>query len=341
MLRSRGAAMALAVLLAQGAPAQADSIDDAKTLVDASEYLKAREALTAALGSGANGRDELVEIYRLSGIVAGALGDAKAATAAFQRALVLAPDVKLPPGISPKIARPFAAAQKLAQQGTSLEIKSETATEPPSVTVVVVADPLSMISRVRVSAVADGKPAQTFDRPGSERTTVELPEAARLEVQVAVVDEHGNRLAELGSHEAPIVILGKAPPPPPLVRAPPPPPPARAPRPLYLRWWTWAGGAAAFGAAAAYFGIDAVLAKRDLDHLNANSIEHSFDEAKDVESRARRDVLLTNIGWGVTGVLAVGATVLYLTESRPPRGERRVSIAPLRGGGTLVLGGRF
>jgi hypothetical protein len=334
--------MALAVALALSSPAQAGPLDDAKSAVESSDYIRARTALTEALASGEHGRDELAEIYRLSGIVAGALGDPKAATAAFQRALALSPKVALPPGTSPKIARPFAAAQNLAKQSAPLEIKSETEVAPPSVTVIVASDPLSMIARVRVAVVADGKREQMFDRPASERTTVELPAGARLDVRIAVVDERGNRLAELGSREVPIVILGKAPLPPPEVAVKAPPPrPSRPPRPLYLKWWLWGGGAAAFGAAAVYFGIDAVLAKRELDDLNRNSVEHSFDEAKDVEGHARRSVLLTNIGWGATGVLAVGAAILYLTEPRPARGERRVTIAPARGGGALVLGGRF
>jgi hypothetical protein len=343
--------MALAVLLALGRAVEAGPIDDAKVAVDASDYLKARAALTEALASGADGRDELAEIYRLSGIVAGALGDAKASTAAFQRALALSPKIELPPGTSPKIARPFAQAQGLAKQSAPLEIKSETEADPPSVTVVVASDPLAMIARVRVLAVVDGKPEQTFDRLASERTTVELPAGARLDVRVAALDEHGNRLAELGSRAVPIVILGKAAPPPPggggkvAAGAPPPRPPerpARPPRPLYLKWWMWGASAALFGGAAVYFGIDAVLAKGDLAELNGSSVEHTFDEAKDVEARARRDVLLTNIGWGAAGVFAVGATILYLTEPRPVRGERRLSVAPVRGGGgAIVLGGRF
>src|SRR5829696_1527368 len=178
MLRSRGATMALAVALALSAPVQAGPLDDAKLAVEASDYLKARAALTEALASGANGREELAEIYRLSGIVAGALGDPSAATAAFQRALLLLPKVELAPGTSPKITRPFTAAQGLAKQSAPLEIKSETGSSPPSVTVIVVSDPLSMIARVRVAVVADGKPEQSFDRPGSERTTVELPAGA-------------------------------------------------------------------------------------------------------------------------------------------------------------------
>jgi hypothetical protein len=354
MLRSRGAIMALAVLLARSSPLLAGPLDDAKVAVEASDYLKAREALNDALASGANGRDEVAEIHRLSGIVAGALGDPKAATAAFQRALVLSPKVTLPAGTSPKIARPFAAAQDLQKRSAPLEIKSETEANPPSVTVIVVSDPLSMIARVRVSVVVDGKPEQKFDRPASERTTVELPAGARLDVRIAVVDEHGNRLAELGSREVPIVILGKGAAAPSgggaaaggtttttTTTATAEARPARPPRPLYLKWWMWGGGAAAFGAAAAYFGIDAMLAKGDLVDLNNNSVVHSFDEAKEVEGRARRDVLLTNIGWGAAGALAVGATILYLTEPRPARGERRLSIAPSRGGGAIVLGGRF
>jgi hypothetical protein len=355
MLRSRGAATAIAAWLVLGAQAHADPLDDARVAVEASEYLKARGAIAEALASGALGRDELAEIHRLSGVVAGALGDPKAATAAFQRALALSPKLTLPPGTSPKIVRPFTAAQGLAKQSAALEIRSETAADPPAVTVIVVADPLSMIQRVRVTVVADGKPEQTIERPierpierriedpAAERTAVELPPAARLDVRIAALDEHGNRLAELGSREVPIVIVGKAPPPRrvAIVRPPRSPGPPRSPRPRHLQWWAWGGAAAVFGVAATCFGIDAVLAKGDLDDLNRESIEHSFDEAKDAEGRARRDVLLANIGYGAAGALAIGAAILYFTEPRPARGERRVTVAPMRGGGALVLGGSF
>ena len=356
--------MAVAVSLAAALLAgrvHAAPLDDAKAAVEASDYLKAKTALAEALAAGTSGREELAEIYRLSGIVAGALGDPKAATAAFERALALSPKVALPPGTSPKIGRPFAAAQAAAKKrGGPLEIRSETLAEPPSVTVIVVADPLQMIARVRATVIADGKPEQSFDRPGAasegvrgatmDRTTIEMPAGARLDVRVAALDERGNRLAELGSRDVPIVIVGKAPPPPPVVVAPvprPPPPPApRARRPLYLRWWLWGGAAIAFGGAATYFGIDTVIAKRELDDLNRNSVDHEFGEAKDVEARARRSALLTNIGYGTAGALAVTAVILYLTERRSSRGERltmlrHAAVAPVRGGGALVFGGRF
>jgi hypothetical protein len=346
MLGARGATALVALLLfiaLAGGVARATPLDDAKAAVEASDYLKAKAALAEALASGTNGRDDLAEIYRLSGIVAGALGDPKGATAAFHRALALSPSVALPRGTSPKIGRPFAQAQDLAKKaGGPLEIKSETQADPPAVTVIVAADPLQMIARVRATVVVDGKPEQSFDRPAAERTMIELPVGARLDVRVAALDEKGNRLAELGSRDVPIVIIGKAPPPPPPVVVAPikKPPPPRTPRPLYMKWWLVGGVAVVFGAAGTYFGIDAVLAKRELDDLNRHSAEHDFSEAQDIESRARRSVLFTNIGYGAAGALAVTAAVLYLTEPRARRGER-LTVAPVRGGGALVLGGRF
>jgi hypothetical protein len=220
------------------------------------------------------------------------------------------------------------------------------------VTVIVADDPLSMIARVRVTVIVDGKPEQTFDRPASERTTIELPLGRRLDVRVAAVDEHGNRLAELGSREVPIVILGKGlpePPPRPIVAAPPRPDRApaperpRAPRPLYLKWWLWGGAAVAFGGAATYFGIDALVARRDLEQLNRDSVNHNFDEAKALESRARRGLLFANIGYGAAAAFAVTGAILYLTEPRTSRGrgEQRVGVAPIAGGGAIVFGGKF
>ena len=74
----------MAVLLVFGLLAKAATADTpleaAKAAVDASDYLTARTQLDAIVAAGASGPDELAEVYRLTGIVAGALGDAKAAT---------------------------------------------------------------------------------------------------------------------------------------------------------------------------------------------------------------------------------------------------------------------
>ena len=125
--------MALVAVCAIAYPvaAEADAIDNAKAAVDRSDYLAAKTALQQALDAGGYTPDQLAEIYRLSGIVSGALGDAQAATQAFERCLALAPKATLPPGTSPKIMKPFEAAQAFYKSHQRVEVKTETATEPP------------------------------------------------------------------------------------------------------------------------------------------------------------------------------------------------------------------
>src|ERR1700704_1487365 len=74
--------------------------------VDGSDYLAARSALVAALNAGNASPADLAEIWKLTGIVEGALDDAAASTAAFEKWLTLEPKGALPPGTSPKIMRP-------------------------------------------------------------------------------------------------------------------------------------------------------------------------------------------------------------------------------------------
>jgi len=341
------AALAIAVLARS---ASADPLADAKTQVAASDYLKARASLDQAFASGTNNPEQLAEIWRLRGIVAGALNETPAATEAFQRCLALSPKADLPPGTSPKITRPFTAAQEFFKSHEPLKIKQETKQDPPSIAVIVTSDPMSMISRIEVTVRVDGAAEdKKLDNKfaGQEKIEFSLPAGGRLDLRVAALDEKGNRLAELGSADVPIVIIGK---PsdlkkPVLITKKPTKPsePARE-RPFVWKWWLWGGGAVVFAGAATYFGIDGLLAKGDLEDLNADSPNHSFDEAKDLESRAKRGFLISNIGYGVAGALAITATILYLTEpdnSPETSGGSRVTAVPLDGGGAIVFGGHF
>jgi hypothetical protein len=351
MLRLWGASSAIAVVLVIGAlttSAAADTpLETARAAVESSDYLTARSSLAAALASGANSPDEMVEIYRLTGIVAGALGDAQAASDAFRRGLALTPKITLPVGTSPKITRPFATAQTYYRSHEPLKIKTETTATPPSLTVVVASDPFGMVAKAQVTVVVDGGAEQELEATGTERISIALPAGARLDLRVAALDNKGNRLVELGSKEVPIVIVGaggatatkvaKHVPPPPVPRAP-----AHA-RPTYLQWWLWGGATVVFGGAATYFGMSAISAKNDLDHLNMTSQNHTFDEAKDLEQAARTHVLLTNIGIGVAAACGVTAGILYLTRPRVVTERRITTLAPvpIQGGGAVVLGGQF
>jgi len=336
----------IAFVCAIASSAAAEPLETAKSAVDKSDYPAAKTALADALAAGESTPEQLAEIYRLTGIVTAALGDTQAATDAFERCLALAPKAALPPGTSPKITRPFAAAQAYFKAHERLEVKTETATQPPAITVIVASDPLGMIAKVRVLVVADGKAEETLDRAASERTVVALPKGARLDLRVIALDAQGNHVAEVGSKEVPIVVVGPGEPSAPAHVAPPvaksaapvkPRAPAH-PRPLYLQWWLYGGAAVAFAGAGTYFGIDALRAKSQLDDFNAHSANHTFDQATSLESRARRSVLFTNIGLGAAGALAIATTVLYVTRPRHAV-ERQLSIAPAPGGAVIVVGG--
>jgi hypothetical protein len=148
----------------------------------------------------------------------------------------------------------------------------------------------------------------------------------------------------------PIVIIGEPSPvvaPRPAVRPAPPaaprPAPARsavavAPRPIYLRWWPYAIATVVAGGATAYVGWSAYGMARDLQQV---SLDHSAlsPEFRSLEDRGQRATLITNIGFGVTGALAVATGVLFLT--RPHGTEMRVAAVPVQAGGALVLGGSF
>ena len=102
---------ALAVVAVIAGPARADDLASARAAVDASDYFAARGAIDKALDDGKASPDDLADIYRMKGIVEAALGNSAAATTAFGKWLALNPKAVLPQGTSPKITRPFAAAE--------------------------------------------------------------------------------------------------------------------------------------------------------------------------------------------------------------------------------------
>ncbi len=342
-MRCRGLA-ALAVLALAGL-AHADSLRDARTAVENSDYFAARGLVEKALSDGTASPSDLADIYKITGTVEAALGNTAAATTAFGKWLALDPKAELPPGTSPKITRPFDAAKKQAEHREPVRVKTETSAEPPSVTLVVVSDPFMMIAKARVYVRADGGKEQMLEAAGEKKIAVALPKGKRLDLRVQALDEHGNRVAELGTTDVPIVIttneeiVTKAPPKvvEEKVKAPVAPAPVHE-RPLYLKWWMWGGAAVAVGAGGAYFGLQARSERDELAKLNADSANHTFDEARAVQDRADRDVLLFNVGMGVAGAFAIGATILYLTE---PHAETRMAVVPQPGGGAVVLGGHF
>jgi len=320
-------------LLALAGTATAGPLDDARTAVDSSDYMAARTALDKALRAGGASPQDVAEVYKLSGIVEGALGNTQAATAAFAKWLELDPKGTLPPGTSPKIARPFKTA---SDHTTAIDAKAETDAQPPSVTLAIASDPQKLIASAHVIVVVDGGAPQELD--GAPGTKILLPHGHRLDLQVQALDANGNRVFELGSQAVPLVITGSdgtA-----IAKKPTPgrPEPAHE-HAWYFRWYTWGGVALVGAAVSGVFGYETKQNLDKLDLLNRNSLDHSFGEAQAVESDAKRDVLIADIAAGAAGAFALGAVVLYLT--RPHVERLPVAAVPMRNGGALVFGGHF
>jgi len=333
--------LALALLLLEGVAWAEDPLAQARQAVAESDYVSARPELAAALGAGDRSPEEVAEIYRLTGIVNAALGDAKAATEAFTRLLALSPKATLPAGTSPKLRRPFEAAGRYWKTHTPLEVKIETVSTPPTVTLILVNDSLSMVAKAHVVFVIDGGAERTKDAVASERTDITLPAGRRINARVAALDEHGNRLVEIGSKDVPIVIISEAPPPVvALVAKPTRVVVHAAARPFYLQWWPSAAVAGVFGGAAGYFAWSARGDANELTRLNADSANHQYGEAKAIEDRGHLHALFTNIGLGAMGAFGITAGVLYLTRPRDHI-ETRIAAAPTPGGGAIVFGGTF
>jgi len=346
--------VALALVLLEGAAWADDPLARASEAIAASDYLGARTAIAAAQLAGDHSPEDTAEMYRLSGVVEAALGNAQAATEAFTRLLALEPKAKLAPGTSPKITRPFEAARSYFATHAPLELKIETAAKPPAITLIVVSDPVHLVARARVVFSVDRGFERTKDATAAQRTAIALPPGNRIDARVIALDANGNRLVEIGSREVPIVIIGEPAPvvagakPAPVATPPPAPRPAPrvelAPRhlprrPIYLRWWPYAAATGAFAGATAYFWWSAYSDARDLQRL---SLDHAAGspEFRRLQDRGERATLITNIGFGATAACALAAGVLYLTRPRA-RTEARITAVPVHAGGALVLGGTF
>jgi len=346
-MRSRWGQAALAALLLTtlAQVAHADALDDARKAVEGSDYMAARPALENALKAGNADPTDLAEIYKLTGIVEAALGNAGPAEQAFAKWLALAPKGALPAGTSPKITRPFDAAKEQAKKLGALSAKAETSDDPPAVTLVVTNDPQKMIVGAKVYFVTDRKTEQTLEAEGNDKVTIELGIGKRIDLRLHAVDAYGNHVVELGSKDVPIVITSSG-----NVKTidmsdrdlllTKKVEPAK-PRPFVLRWWVWGTATVVVTGVGGYFGWRTYSDMQRIEYLHANSNAFHWYDEQAAERSARRNLLVTNIAAGTAGVFALGTIVLFLTRPTSSESEVRATVTPTRGGGAVVLGGHF
>jgi hypothetical protein len=341
------APLIVAILLTTlASSAHGDALGDARKAVEGSDYLNARPLLETALKAGNADPEDLAEIYKLTGVVEAALGNAQPSQQAFARWLALVPKGSLPAGTSPKITRPFAAAQQQAKKDGPLSAKAETSDDPPSVTLVVVNDPRKMIVGAKVYFVTDRKAEQTLEAEGKDKVTIELGLGKRIDLRLHAVDQYGNRVVELGSKDVPLVITssGKAKPidsaDRELLVQHKKHEPAK-PRPLVLQWWLWGTAAVVATGVGGYFAWQTRSDINRIEYLNANSLAYHWSDEQAVERSARRNLLVTEIAGGVAGAFALGTIILFVTRPTSTESELRATVTPTRGGGAVVFGGHF
>jgi hypothetical protein len=329
-MRSPSALVVVLVLALSPYRASADAIAGADRAaeqeLDAAEqalhdlrYEQASSLLDQARRSGQNGPRALARLYRLQGELAATLGDAPRARGAFARWLAIDRQAALASGTSPKITVLFeAAAAQL--DGKSLHVAFHLVDDGSAVALEVVSDPLGMVAGAR--AFYPGRADLARSDLGLARGELAPPRAGRLQVVVAALDLHGNRLVEheltLGAPAAvdpparpspsPGAVKTATPPAPARVAAPAP---ARAARPRFHQGWVWSGAAIGFGMVGGYYGIRALQAQDDLEALNDASGEHTYLEARATADRLRTSAIVANASVAVAGVCALAAVLLW------------------------------
>jgi hypothetical protein len=319
----------LLALVADVAVARAqDPAADLRAAEKAFEGLRYEDAVRLcerAYRAGGLAPAELGRLFRLQGEVAATLGREEQARDAFARWLAVVPGATLAAGTSPKLSAPFEQARGQLG-GRQLAATWRAGDDGASLLVTVEDDPLSMAAATRATyRDAEGVRGTVEARgPGGVELRLPLPTRGRFQVVVAVLDERGHRLLELGVTEP--IFVGEAMSAPVVIEKPR----ADAAGPsFWTNPWTWTGGALLIGGVAGGFAWRAGEAQDELDQLNENSAEHDFSEALSVEDRLRRDALIANVGFGAAGACAIAALVLWL---RPTPGT---AVTPLAGRGNL------
>jgi tetratricopeptide (TPR) repeat protein len=328
---------AAVVLGALAAPAGARAeesrhLAEARQALASLKYEQALHALEKAQFSGKNGAGDMKTIYRMLGEIHAALGRQDESQRHFRSLLALEPTAELARGISPKIQQPFKAARDFMSSRGKLEVRCSADGAASRVVLDVASDPNDMVAGARVIYRLQDGTEQILEARGPGSHTLRVPVTEPVSLVCAAVDEHGNRLVEIGSWSQPLTLAPPAPeadaPRPAVAARPAPAADAPAP-PLYGRWYVWGSAAVLAGGAGGYFAWQVSQAEDDLDRLNDESPDHDFSEAERIEQRGKRNARIANVAFGAAGAFAIAAVVARFLEPDAPVAETVTSLAPL------------
>lgn len=330
------------------ARADSDLIAKAKAEMAQLNYDAAIALLEQAEMNGGNQPAEVVEIYRAIAESHAAMGRTDAAETTFRRVLAVDPSVELPAGSSPKLTGPFTAAREfLAKRRLAVECRRG---EGNTATLVVLSDPVDLVAGARMVTADGGRVSGSESVSGQGRIALTIP-ANSAAAGCAALDRHGNVLARADLTDPPPeasadrAAAGAADP---LVVSGGRPTEDGGSRPVYARWWLYAGLGAAAGGVALYYGLKMKQAEDDLEELNRQTDPERFPnhnitwaDALEIEDRGKGYARNANIALVATGVFAAvsGGLLVHqlVTDRRRDEGEPALGAAPMPGGAAVNL----
>lgn len=192
------------------AQAQGDALQRAEQAYSQVDFESTLRLATEALQGGAHTREQTVRIYQLIGIAAAALEQDDRSRDAYLRMLALNPEGQLDASIAPQFRGPFLEARGFWTSRTDRFDARAVLARQRSALRIDLSDPLNMARTVIVRARVEGAPAYVESRhPAAARIYAPVRgsgEADRVEFNIVVVDEHNNRLLEIGSDDDPRVV---------------------------------------------------------------------------------------------------------------------------------------
>ena len=170
------------------------------------DFDRALEEANAALEEGGYGPRDLARIYELIGMAAAASDDEERSRDAYIRLLALRPDAEVDTNLAPRMRSPFMEAKGYwASRTDVLGVEARFVAARHLLRVELV-DPLGMATDIIVRFRAAGTiEYEENNSVASASTTIPLPEVPQVHYVVEVLDEHGNRIAVLGSDDEPRV----------------------------------------------------------------------------------------------------------------------------------------
>jgi tetratricopeptide (TPR) repeat protein len=351
--------LTILVALAAGAATAAakGATEKARGEIGELRYEDAQKTIEKAIKSGTNGPAEMAELYLLYGEVKASLGDDEAALDAFKKALAIDPAAELRDGLSPKIREPFARARRSMKGKKPLALQHRILKQdPPTIAILVQSDPFGMVIGGRlIYKNADGA-ERSVAGMGKDRIDLKLPKGVQ-KFLVAGIDDHGNRLAVLGTESEPLTmeIEGGA-------------APAASGgndsgdddsgggdddtagddgdasatvkksggggsggTPLYANWMVWGGAAVGLAGVGVLTGLSTRSTVSELDDVRQNSQDYEFSHAQALADKAERRALYTNVAFAAAGACAIVSGVLFWRKRGADRREQETALVPVVG----------